>query len=64
MVTSVTKGGTQKLPQNLRLYKPTDMTIHWQAIEEHFLMVPLVFRQHHFQRKNAFSEFFSMNHSP
>jgi hypothetical protein len=22
--------------------KPTDMTIHWKALEEHFLMVPLV----------------------
>jgi hypothetical protein len=23
--------------------KPTDMTIHWKALEEHFPMVPLVF---------------------
>jgi hypothetical protein len=35
------------------------MTIHWKAIEEHFLTVPLVFRFNHFRRENAFSEFFS-----
>jgi hypothetical protein len=29
--------------KNLRLSKHTDMTIHWKAFEEHFLMVPLVF---------------------
>jgi hypothetical protein len=34
MVTSVTKGGTQKLAKKLRLSKPTDMTIHWKALEE------------------------------
>jgi hypothetical protein len=50
MATSGTKGGTQKLPQIL--LKPTDMTIHWKALEEHFLMVPLVFRFSHFQGKN------------
>jgi hypothetical protein len=44
MVTSVSKGGTQKLPKNLRLSKRTDMTIHWKALEEHFLMVLFVFR--------------------
>jgi hypothetical protein len=36
-VTSVTKGETQ------RLSKPIDMTIHWKALEEHFLRIPLVF---------------------
>jgi hypothetical protein len=45
---------------NLRLWKLTDMTIHWKALEEHFLMVPLVFRFYHFRGKNAFSEFFSV----
>jgi hypothetical protein len=36
MVTSVTEGGAQKLPKkNLRLSKPTDMTIHWKSLEEH-----------------------------
>jgi hypothetical protein len=30
----------QKMP---RLSKLTDMTIHWKALEQHFLMVPLVF---------------------
>jgi hypothetical protein len=38
MVTSVTKDGTQKLPQKiLRLSKPTHMTIHWKALE-HFTL--------------------------
>jgi hypothetical protein len=40
VVTSVTKGGTQKLSKKFRLLKPTDMTIRWKALEEHFLMVP------------------------
>jgi hypothetical protein len=49
MVTnSVTKGGTQKLPKNVELSKPTDTTIHWKALEEHFLMVPLVFQFNYF----------------
>jgi hypothetical protein len=38
MVTSVAKGGTAKLPKQLRLSKPTDMTIHWKALVN-FLMV-------------------------
>jgi hypothetical protein len=42
----------------------TDMTIHWKALEEHFLMVPLVFRFNHFRGENAFSELFSKNLSP
>jgi hypothetical protein len=36
--------------KHLRLSKYTDMTIHWKALEEHFLMVPL------FLFGNAFSE--------
>jgi hypothetical protein len=32
-LTSVTNGRKQKLPQNLRLSKPTDRTIPWKAIE-------------------------------
>jgi hypothetical protein len=40
MVTSVTKGATQKLPKEIKIV----MTIHWKALEEDFLMVPLVFR--------------------
>jgi hypothetical protein len=53
-------GVTQKYPpqKNLRLSKPTDMTIHWKALREHFLMVPLAFRFNQFQGENAFSEFF------
>jgi hypothetical protein len=43
--TSVTKSGTQKLPQIVRLLKHTDMTIHWKALEEHFPMVPTIFRE-------------------
>jgi hypothetical protein len=43
MVTSVTEGGTQKLPK--RLSKHTDMTIHWKALEEHFLLVPFPQKQ-------------------
>jgi hypothetical protein len=35
---------TEIAKQTSRLLKPTDMTIHWKALEEHFLMVPLVFR--------------------
>jgi RNAse (barnase) inhibitor barstar len=64
MMTSVAKGGTEKLRQNLRLSKHTDLTIHWKALEEHFLMVPLDFRFNHFQEKNAFSEFFSKHIRP
>jgi hypothetical protein len=42
MVTYVTKGGTQKLPQNVKVVE-SDMTINSKALEEHFLMVPLVY---------------------
>jgi hypothetical protein len=31
------------VPNLLKLSKPTNMTIHWKALEEHFLMVPQVF---------------------
>jgi hypothetical protein len=57
MVTSVTKVGTQKLPKNIK-------TIHWKALEEHFLMAPLVFRLTHLWDKNAFSELFVKKLSP
>jgi hypothetical protein len=53
MLTSAINGGTRK-----RLLKHTDMTIHWKALEEHFLMVPLVFQFNHFWGENAFSDFF------
>jgi hypothetical protein len=55
MATSV----TEIAPQNLRLSKHTDMTIHWKGLEGHFLMVPLVFQFNHFRGKDSFSEFFS-----
>jgi hypothetical protein len=58
MVTSVTKSGTQKLPKKCKIVEPTDMTIHWKALEEQFLMLPLFLRFTHFWGKNAFSEFF------
>jgi hypothetical protein len=64
MVSSVTKGRTHgdfyhqgqdtEFAKKLRVSKHTDMTIHWKALEEHFLMVPLdssIFG-------DAFSEFF------
>jgi hypothetical protein len=31
--------GHRNFPKYFRLSKPTDMTIHWKALEEHFLMV-------------------------
>jgi hypothetical protein len=39
------------------------MTIHWKALEEHFLVVPLVFQSTILRGiwKSAFSEFFSKN---
>jgi hypothetical protein len=54
-----TDGRDTEIAQNLRLSKHSDMTIHWRALEEHFLMVPLVFRFNHFWREKALSEFFS-----
>jgi hypothetical protein len=33
---------------NIKLLKHTAMTIHWKAREEHFLMVPLVFKFYYF----------------
>jgi hypothetical protein len=37
--------------------KPIDMTIYWKALEEHFLVVQLVFRFNYLRGRNAFSEF-------
>jgi hypothetical protein len=56
MVTFVTKG-IQKLPcpNNLRLLKPVDMTNLWKALEEHFMMVPLVLLFNHLFGEKAFS---------
>jgi hypothetical protein len=50
------QGGTQKLAQKTKDRR--NMTIHWKGLEEHFLMVPLVFRFNHFG-EIKFSEFFS-----
>jgi hypothetical protein len=52
--------GSLHSSNNLRLSKHNDTTIHWKALEEHFLMVPLV-RSNHSRGENAFSEFFSKN---
>jgi hypothetical protein len=57
MATSVTKGGKQK--SNLRVAKHTDMTTHWEPLEEQLLMVPLDFLFNYFQEENAFSEMYS-----
>jgi hypothetical protein len=40
-VTSITNYGTQKSAKTVRLSKPTDMTIHWKALEGHILIVPV-----------------------
>jgi hypothetical protein len=53
------KGETQKLAKNVRLSIHTDMTIDWKALEEHVLMVPVVFQFNHFLGENTFSELFS-----
>jgi hypothetical protein len=50
MATSFTEGATHKLPKEF-LLKPTDMTIHWKALEEHFLMVPSI-QFNHFWGRN------------
>jgi hypothetical protein len=57
------RAGHRNCPKNLRLSKPTDMTIHWKALEEYSLMVPLVFRFNHFWGENAFYDFFSLSKS-
>jgi hypothetical protein len=42
---------TEIAQKYLRLSKPINMTIHWKALDEHFLMVPFILGG------NAFSEF-------
>jgi hypothetical protein len=60
MVTSVTRAGHRNCPNNLSLSKHANITIHWKALEEHFLMehvgLLLVFRFNHFW-KDAFCIF-------
>jgi hypothetical protein len=54
----------QKLPPKyIRLSKPTDMTIHWNALEDHFVTVPLVFLFYHHWGEKSFSDFFSKKNS-
>jgi hypothetical protein len=53
--------GHRNFPENVQLLKPTDMTIHWKALEGRFLMAPLVFQFNHL----TISAFFiSKNFSP
>jgi hypothetical protein len=42
-------------PKKSSLSKPTDMTIHWKALEEHFLMNPAISIVFPFMGRNAFS---------
>jgi hypothetical protein len=51
------RAGHRNYPKHLRLSKPIDMTIHWKALEEHSLMVPLVFRFNHFRGGEHFLNF-------
>jgi hypothetical protein len=54
-VTKVTGQVTEIAKNTLKIAETyTNMTIHWKALEEQFMMVPLVCRFDHF----AFSEFF------
>jgi hypothetical protein len=58
--TTLTKGGTQKScpPKKInKVSKPTDMTVHWKALEEHLLLVPLVFWLNPFQGWMHFMNF-------
>jgi hypothetical protein len=42
MAIPVTKGGTQ-IAQNISKWsKPINMTIHWKALNEHFLIIPFL----------------------
>jgi hypothetical protein len=55
------RAGHRNYQTNLRLSKYIDMTIHWKALEEHFLTGPLVFNYFSIQPFSGkkFSEFFS-----
>jgi hypothetical protein len=44
---------TEIAQKKLRLSKHTDMTIHWKAHEEHFL-ISLAFRFNHYRKKFIF----------
>jgi hypothetical protein len=44
--------GQRNSPKKLRLSNPTDMTIHWKGLEEHFLLIPL-FLMHQFTREKC-----------
>jgi hypothetical protein len=57
-VTSVTKGMEHRFcPTNFRLSKHTDMTIHWKALDEHFLMYNYFFNSTIFGEKMHFLNF-------
>jgi hypothetical protein len=44
--TSVTEGGDTAIANKIKIHTDMTETIHWKALEEHFLMVhvPLFFR--------------------
>jgi hypothetical protein len=63
LATSSPTVGHRNCPKNLRLSKHTDMTIHWKAIEEHFLIVYTI-SIHPFSGENPFSEFYPKILSP
>jgi hypothetical protein len=58
----VTKGGTQKFPQKLRLLKHTNMTIHWKALGQNFLMVPFFSKKQLRQWSTGFPTSFRLVH--
>jgi hypothetical protein len=43
---------TEIAPKDLRLQQHSDLTIHWKALKEHFLMVPLDLGFTYFQGEN------------
>jgi hypothetical protein len=44
----VTEGRDTEIAQKIMIVE-TDMTIHWKALVEHIMMVPLVFQFNHFR---------------
>jgi hypothetical protein len=50
------RAGHTNCPKNLRMSKSTEMPFHRKALEEHFLMVPLVFWLTHFRTGIATSK--------
>jgi hypothetical protein len=52
------QGQDREIAQKIKIVETyADMTIHWKALEEHFLMVPLVLQFNHFQGTIHFLKF-------